>query len=286
MSDTECIAFLQWALPKLNLRWAGFRKVHRQVCKRLKRRMSDLHIADLTAYRARLEADPAEWRALDECCHVTISRFFREKRVFEVLRTCVLPEIAARAGREGRPACMWSAGCASGEEPFTLKILWDLEVMNSRPGGVPLSIIATDADAAMLARARKACFAASSLRELPPPLIEQAFDRTGPRYCVKPQYRDGIGFLHQDLRSDTPAGPFDLILCRYAAFTYFAPLLQKQVLLRFLELLLPDGYLAIGGDEQLPVDCAALVPLARAPQIFKKERMPSKAGRAQIKIPF
>ena len=271
MDNTECIAFLKWALPQLNLRWPGFRKVHRQVCKRLKRRMSDLDIVDLAAYRARLEADHAEWRALDECCHITISRFFREKHIFEVLRTCVLPEIAARARREGRPARIWSAGCASGEESFTLKILWDLEVTGSYPGGVPLSIIATDADAAMLARAQKACFAASSLRELPLPLIEQAFDRTDPLYCVKPQYRKGIGFLHQDLRAEARAGPFDLILCRYAVFTYFAPLLQKQVLLRLLELLLPDGYLAIGGDERLPCDCATIVPLARAPQIFEKK---------------
>ena len=270
MEDTERIAFLKWALPQLNLRWAGFRKVHRQVCKRLKRRMRDLHIADLAAYRARLEAGPSEWRALDECCHITISRFFREKRVFEVLRSCVLPEIAARARREGRPARIWSAGCASGEEPYTLKILWDLEAASSCPGEVPLSIIATDADAAMLARAQKACFGAGSLRELPAPLIEQAFDRAGLLYCVKPQYREGIRYLHQDLRSEAPAGPFDLILCRYAAFTYFAPLLQKQVLLRLQEQLLEGGYLVIGGDERLPCDCAALLPLSAAPQIFQR----------------
>ncbi len=269
MSDTECTAFLQWALPQLNLRWAGFRKVRHQVCKRLKRRMSELHAADLAAYRARLEADPAEWRVLDECCYITISRFFREKRVFEVLRACVLPEIAARAQREGRTARVWSAGCASGEEPYTLKILWDLEVASSFPG-VPLSIIATDAEAAMLARAHKAYIGAASLHEFPPALIEQAFNRAGQLYCVKPQHCKGIEFLHQDLRSEAPAGLFDLILCRYVAFTYFVQPLQEQVLLRLLDRLSPDGYLAIGGDERLPSDCAALVPLSRAPQIFKK----------------
>lgn len=232
--------------------------------------MCELHIADLAAYRARLEADPAEWRALDECCHITISRFFREKRVFEVLRSCVLPEIAARAGREGRIARIWSAGCASGEEPYTLKILWDLEAASSCPASTLPSIIATDADAAMLARAQKACFAAGSLRELPAPLIKQAFNRVGALYCVKPQYREGIGFLHQDLRTEAPARPFDLILCRYVAFTYFAPLLQRQVLLRLLDRLLPGGYLVIGGNERLPCDCAALLPLPGAAQIFEK----------------
>jgi len=232
--------------------------------------MRDLQVADLPAYRARLEGDPAEWCALDQCCHITISRFFREKHVFDALRACVLPGIAARAKRECRSARIWSAGCASGEEPFTLKILWDLEVTSSFPGTILLSIIATDADAAMLARAQQACFRAGSLRELPRPLIEQAFDRAGPLYCVKPQYRDGVKYLHQDLRFEAPAGPFDLILCRYVAFTYFAPPLQKQVLLRLLERLLPDGYLVIGGEERLPCDFAALVPLQGTPQIFQK----------------
>lgn len=108
MNDKDCTTFLQWALPQLSLRWAGFRKVRGQVRKRLKRRMNDLGLADLADYRARLEADPAEWRVLDECCHITISRFFRDKGVFEVLRRHVLPEIAARAGQERRDARIWS----------------------------------------------------------------------------------------------------------------------------------------------------------------------------------
>lgn len=123
MSDPDCTAFLQWALPQLDLNWPGFRKVRRQVCKRLRRRMSELELADFAAYRARLESDPAEWQVCDECCHITISRFFRDRRVFEVLRDRVLRDIAPRAQREHRDVRIWSAGCASGEEPYTLKIL-------------------------------------------------------------------------------------------------------------------------------------------------------------------
>jgi chemotaxis protein methyltransferase CheR len=268
----DCAAFLRWALPQRDLHWTGFRKVQRQVCRRLKRRMQELRLDDFTAYRARLEADPAEWQNFDECCHITISRFFRDKAVFEVLRNRVLPEIAARAKREGRAAHIWSAGCASGEEPYTLKILWDLEVANSYPG-VPLSIIATDIDQAMLARAGKACFDASSLHELPPHFIERAFDRAGSRLCLKPQHREGIEFLHQDLRSEAPKQRFDLILCRYVAFTYFAPPLQQQVSVRLVGRLFPRGYLAIGGREQLPGNGSMLMPLAGAPQIFEKRVM-------------
>jgi chemotaxis protein methyltransferase CheR len=268
MNDTDCTAFLQWALPQLELRWPGFRKVRRQVCKRLRQRIGDLGIADFAAYRSRLAADPAEWQVLDECCHITISRFFRDRGVFEALRTRVLPDTAARAEREHRVARIWSAGCASGEEPYTLKILWDLEVGKSYPG-VPLSIVATDVDEAMLSRAREGCFKPTSLHELPPHLVAEAFERVGPLFCVKPVHREGIDFLYQDLRSQAPSPLFDLILCRYVAFTYFAPALQQRVLTRLVDRLLPNGYLAIGTHECLP-EGATLTPLPGAPLIFTK----------------
>jgi len=270
MSDADCTAFLQWALPRLNLRWPGFRKVRRQVCKRLKRRMSELQLTDFAAYRTRLEADPSEWQILDQACHITISRFFRDRGVFEAVRKRVLADIAARAKRERREARAWSAGCASGEEAYTVKILWDLEVASSCPG-VSLSITATDVDKTMLARARKGCFEPSSLRELPPHLVRQAFDRVGQALCVRQQHREGIDFLFQDLRLEAPNLLFDLILCRYVAFTYFAVPLQYQVLGRIVERLLPNGYLVIGTHERLPGDVARPPsPLTGGPQIFQK----------------
>jgi chemotaxis protein methyltransferase CheR len=220
-------------------------------------------------YRKRLEADPAEWQALDECCHITISRFFRDRHVFDTLRVCVLPDVAAVARREGREAHVWSAGCASGEEPYTLKILWDLEIAHSCPG-VSLSLVATDIDANMLTRAHGGCFNATSLHELPPHLIEEAFGRTGDRYCVKSRFREGITFLAQDLRARTPIGPFDLVLCRYVAFTYFAEPLQRQILANILSQMLPGGYLVIGTHERIPSRDLGLTPLACAPQILQK----------------
>jgi chemotaxis protein methyltransferase CheR len=281
VSDTDCTAFLQWALPQLELRWPGFRKVRNQVCKRLRARMRDLGLDNYAAYRARLEADPSEWRIFDECCHITISRFFRDRGVFEVVRRLVLPDIAARAKREGRSAQIWSAGCASGEEPYTLKILWDVEIVGAYPG-TSLSIIASDVDKAMLARAHEGCFEQTSLHELSPRLIERAFDRVGARYCVKPQHRDDIEFLDQDLRLEMPSRLFDLILCRYVAFTYFAEPLQRKVLTSMLERLRPQGYLVIGTHEQLPSDVPELAALDSAPQIFQKKQYPLSLKAAYL----
>jgi chemotaxis protein methyltransferase CheR len=269
VTDKDCAAFLQWALPQIELRWPGFRKVRRQVCKRLKQRLRDLGLDNCSDYRVRLERDPSEWRILDECCHITISRFFRDRGVFEVVRQIVLPGIAARARSERRAALVWSAGCASGEEPYTVKILWDVEVASAFPG-ISLSIVASDVDQAMLARAREGCFEPTSLHELPPRLIEQAFDPLGPRYCVKPEHREGIEFVDQDLRTEMPPHIFDLILCRYVAFTYFAEPLQHKVLAGLLERLRPQGHLVIGTHEKLPGNGPGLTALDHAPQIFEK----------------
>jgi chemotaxis protein methyltransferase CheR len=270
VTGADCTAFLQWALPRAGLRWAGFRKVRGQVCKRLKRRMADLGLADVAAYRAVLEADPAEWRAFDDCCRVTISRFFRDRAVFERLRQEVLPAIATRAAREQRPARIWSAGCASGEEPYTLRILWDLDVAPACEGAA-LAIVATDSDPAMLARAAGGCFAATSLRELPPHLLQQAFEARGTLSCVKARHRHGIAFLCQDLRTDLPDGSFDLILCRNMAFTYFAPAVQQQVMARLPGRLVRGGHLVIGRHEQLPQNATGFRALPGAPQIFRHD---------------
>jgi chemotaxis protein methyltransferase CheR len=255
MRDEDCVIFLQWALPRLDLTWPGFRKVRRQVCKRIKRRMHSLGIASFADYRARLEADPAEWPVLDGFCRITISRLYRDRSTFEVLRHMVLLEIAVRAAAEQREARIWSAGCASGEEPYTLKILWDLEVAPQFADAF-VDIIATDLDEALLDRARRACYPAASLRELPPELMAEAFTASNGCWCVKAAHKQGIQFLQQDVRQEAPPGRFDLVLCRNLAFTYFAPGLQEAVLQRIAASLSPQGLLVIGTHEHLPGEMA------------------------------
>jgi chemotaxis protein methyltransferase CheR len=269
MTDADCITFLQWALPRLEMRWAGFRKVRHQVCKRLKRRIATLGLEGFAGYRERLEADPREWQAVDACCRITISRFFRDRHVFEALARHVLPEIGARAQREGREARCWCVGCAAGEEPYTLKILWNVET-RSASAAAGLSVIATDTSETLLERARKARYGATSLRELPPDLIAQAFDRVGSLFCVREQHRNGIIFVRQDVRGAAPTGPFDLVLCRNLAFTYFAPALQQRLLARMAERLPPGGCLVIGAKEELPEPTARFAPLACVPHAFEK----------------
>jgi chemotaxis protein methyltransferase CheR len=270
MDDKACVAFLQWALPRMELRWDGFRKVRGQVCKRLKRRLRTLGLHDLAEYRLRLERDANEWQRLNEVCRITISRFYRDRAVFERLRDCVLPALAQKAGAEGRSLVhCWSAGCASGEEVYSVKIAWDLTIAARFPS-LGLAIIGTDIDEIVLSRARTASYARSTLGELPEGFIPQAFERRGELWSVRALHRHGVTFLRQNLRQEAPAGPFDLVLCRNAAFTYFAPDLQQRVLARIANVLTPGGYLIIGARETLPADAYAFEIHSGSRQIFRR----------------
>ena len=123
MRQADCVEFLQWCLPRLHMRWAGFRKVRSQVCKRIRRRLTSLGLEDLDAYQRYLETHAGEWPHLDAMCRITISRFYRDREVWESLRRRALPALAAAAGERGDGVLRaWSAGCASGEEPYTLNI--------------------------------------------------------------------------------------------------------------------------------------------------------------------
>ena len=167
MEDQACVAFLHWCLPRLELRWPGYRKVRRLVGKRLNRRLAELGLADLSAYRTFLVSAPAEWARLDALCRIPISRFYRDRGAFNVIAGELLPEIAATASArpDGAVKC-WSAGCASGEEPYTLVIAWRFCVADAWPG-LGFSVIATDADETVIERAKVACYGRSSLKDLP-----------------------------------------------------------------------------------------------------------------------
>lgn len=252
MNDRDCIGLLQWTLPQLGHRWAGYRRVRRQVCRRLAARIESLDLADAAAYRRRLEGDAAEWDALRDCLRVTISRFFRDHGVFEALADSVLPALGqALADRGERVLHAWSAGCASGEEPYSLSLLWAY-APRSHPPGLALSVLATDADANVLARAATACYRASSLREIPADWRQDAFTREGDRFCLRPALGSSVQFRRQDLSAELPDGPFQLILCRNLAFTYFGSALQQRIAAALAERLDAGGCLIVGAHERLP----------------------------------
>lgn len=252
MKDSECTQFLQWALPRMRLRWAGFRKVRGQVCKRIHRRMAELSLPGSDAYRGHLQAHPAEWLRLDAMCRISISRFYRDHALFKMLEHEVLPELAQRAVTHGeRELRIWSAGCGSGEEPYTLALLWQLKCARRFPRSI-LRLLATDADANMIQRATLACYEYGSVKGLPETWRDSGFTTHDQKYCLRPLYRDGVTLLLHDIRNPPPNGPFHMILCRNLVYTYFDRRLQTEISRMLHDVLYPQGVLVVGVHETLP----------------------------------
>lgn len=277
MQDVEGMTFLQWCLPRLHLRWAGFRKVRRQLYKKLRQRLQDLDLPNLSLYRSYLETHPSEWSVLDEYCRIPISRFYRDKRVFEFLEHSVLPGLARQVleRREAKLRC-WSLGCASGEEPYTLAIIWSLCVAPRFPE-LPIEIFGTDCSPDMIERAKTACYPPSSLNDLPPPWVEQAFTLSGERtFCVNDRVKSLVRFDVQDIRTRVPDGRFHLILCRNIAFTYFDEMLQRETLKKIKERLNSNGILVIGKTESLLQGDRDLEPWGTHVNVYRKTGYPAK----------
>jgi chemotaxis protein methyltransferase CheR len=253
VTDAECVDFLQWALPRLGLRWQGFRKVRRQVCRRISRRLAELGLS-ADAYRTYLEGEEQEWDALARLCRVTISRFWRDRAVFEALRDEVLPAL-------GPNVRAWSAGCASGEEPYSL-------VLAAAEARVAIDVVATDVDPALLERAQSACYRDSSLRDLPPELRARCFEDG----CLRAEYRESVDFLSHDVRDGAPDGPFDVVLCRNLVFTYFADELQRDVGGHLARSLRDGGALVVGTHEAVPEGLNGLEPWPPARGVYRYRR--------------
>jgi len=265
--DAECVAFLRWCLPQLGLRWEGFRKVRGTVCKRVRRRLRELDLPDIAAYHRHLEAVSREWPVLDGLCRIPISRLYRDRGVFDCLAKEVLPACARNAAAERRPLRCWSAGCASGEEAVTLRLLWDLRLAADF-AGTALEIIATDVDPVLLGRAARGCYSAGALKDVPADL-RVAFAPIGDEWCLKPAHLGSIDYRCEDMRAAWPAGLFDLVLCRNLAFTYFDFALQRRVLSQIALRLRPGGVLVLGRHEALPAP-HDFVPWRPGANIFRR----------------
>lgn len=246
-TDRECVRFLQWCLPRMRLSWKGFRKVRRQVCRRISKRKAELSIVSFFDYQDYLMQNVSEWDNLRHCCRVSISRFYRDRAVFNALRWEVIPSLV-RQNPAPKSLRVWSCGCASGEEPFTLSMIWDQLGYED----CTLEIVATDIDGELLRRAEAGVYGWSSLRELPTSWKTCYFERVRNQYKIVEPLRTPVVWLEQDLLSETPVGLFDLVLCRHLVFTYYELDLQREILSRIALLIRAGGALVLGQTEELP----------------------------------
>ena len=249
---------------------AGYRKVRAGVEKRIRRHMNRLGCEDVRAYLRRVAEDPSISGDVEEMLTVSVSRFFRDRAVWTELLERVLPQLAPSAGPE---LCVWSAGCALGQEAYSFKILWT-QFSRTETGVPGLALWATDSNPAYLEGAMEGLYRRSVLRELPEALRREHFRDEEGRQQVRviDRLKEGILWrLHDFTRESPPQRAFQIIFLRNNLLTYYREDVQEAVLPVILTALTPGGVLVIGKGEKLPPLPLHLTPVASHMPIYRKE---------------
>lgn len=236
--------------------------------------MAECHCRDVGEY-IRLLAQSRDLRARCEALMtVSISRFFRDRTLWETLGEHVLPDLARRHSDQ---LALWFAGCACGEEVYSFKILWE----EIRPRLHPLPVIqvlATDMNPAFLARAMDGVYSASSLREVPEPMRQRYFFRKENRsFVVKPFLKEGISWQEANFISRIPGESFHIVFLRNNLLTYYEEEVRRSVFPKVVERVVAGGYLVIGSHERVPSGTENLRQLEEHPCIFQINRLAAGA---------
>jgi chemotaxis protein methyltransferase CheR len=219
---------------------------------RLQARFEALHLEDARAYYHFLRFHPeqaTEYEALSRQLTNNETYFFREPAQLDAIADTVVPQLAA--ARPGLPIRILSAGCSSGEEPYSLAV--KLTDKGYELQGVHWEIEGCDLNPARLAAAREASYEGLALRACNETVVQHCFHPVGPRHQLKERYRKHVRFFPANLAAPfalAGKGPYDVILCRNLLI-YFEPAAFDRVISRFAALLPPGGFLFLGHSESL-----------------------------------
>ena len=217
---------------------------------RLSRRLRSLGLNDFSEYRELLANDPREVENFINSISTNHTKFFREAHHFDHLRSHVAVPFTQNARATGnRRLRIWSAGCSSGEEPYTIALVLKREIRDL--GAYDVRILATDIDSDILTRAARGEFASSAVDEVPKPYLD-GFRRAGDKVIMDEQTRSLITFRRLN-QMDDPwpfRGPFDAIFCRNVMIYFDGPT-KAKLIQRFVQHIRPAGWLYIGHSESL-----------------------------------
>jgi chemotaxis protein methyltransferase CheR len=258
--------FIKEAAPLLDLQWRRFKRGG--IKRKVERRITELGLPALEAYLLRIKKDPEEKSHLSQILAVTITRFFRDGKVFDILENSIIPSMVEQKG-EGNFK-IWSIGCANGEEPYSLSMLWKERFEKEFPR-IRLTILATDINKGLLERAREGRYKKSSLKEVPEGILRRFFEIEDGLYIVDRSIRESVEFKKHDIIHEEPFSGMDIIFCRNLSFTYFSKECQMSVLKKIASSLKDNGYLIIGKDECFPLTYPTLfVPIFPTEKVCQK----------------
>ena len=237
--------------------------------RRVARRMSlgGLGPNDVAGYLDRLRKDSTERDLLTNDLLIHVTSFFRDPAVFDHLSRHAAPDLVAASSAE-KPLRIWVAGCSTGEEAYSLAMVF-VEAMDAvRPGG-RIQILASDIDAESIATARAGFFPADIAQSISPARLERFFIAEDGGYRVKSALRDLIVFTVADLLSDPPFSRMDLVSCRNLLI-YLGAEAQKRVIARCCFALRPGGLLVLGAAEMPGASDACFAPEDKGARIWRR----------------
>lgn len=237
--DEGALAVLLAKIERRGLRVSSYKEPCLK--RRLAVRMRARGVHTYLDYARVLDLEPDEFDQLLDALTINVTKFFRNTETYAALRDKVLPELAARSGG----VAAWSAGCASGEEPYTLAILFDQAAPRGR-----VRIDATDLDPGALAFMERGEYPASAVEDVPPDTL-RAYFSPGPPFRVNDRVRRMVRPVRHDLTQDkAPEPPYQLIVCRNVVI-YFDRPTQERLFEIFYDALVPGGWLLLGKVETL-----------------------------------
>ncbi len=236
--------------------------------RRIQRRMHVLQTNNVPDYIDRLRSSPHEADLLFRELLIGVTRFFRDPEVFETLETTVIPELLAEH-RSGEPIRVWVPGCATGEEAYSIAILFK-EQRDQLSNAGSIQIFATDIDAHAIDAARIGLFSETIASDMAEARLEQNFVKEEGGYRISKFIREMCLFSVHDLVKDPPFSKLDLISCRNLLI-YFQPQLQHRVLTTFHYALLPNRYLLLGPSEGVSVQPRLFSPLNKKQRLFTRQ---------------
>ena len=239
------------------------------VRRRVERRQQMAHAINLDDYVKQLRMDPVELNQLYKDLLIGVTQFFRDPAAFEIIAKDVLPQLFASV-KPHEELRFWVAGCATGDEAYSLAILID-EQLSRIKTPIDVKIFATDAHQASLDFASAGIYEHSSLEDVTPERVQRYFTRVGDTYQIAPSLRKMIVFAPHNVIKDAPFTKISLITCRNMLI-YFQPIAQKKVLSMFHFSLKAGGALFLGPSEG-PAELAdEFEPLDRHWKIYRKRR--------------
>jgi two-component system, chemotaxis family, CheB/CheR fusion protein len=256
---------LEFVRDERGFDYTGYRRP--TLMRRFQKRMQEVGVDDWDAYRTFLAEHTDEFAELFNTILINVTGFFRDREAWTVVGDEVLPRLLEERG--DAPIRVWSAGCASGEEPYTIAMLL-AEALGDEGFRRQVKIYATDIDEDALAEARDASYTAKQLEKVPPDLRERFFQQSDHRFVFRNDFRRAVIFGRNDLHRDPPISRVDLLVSRNTLM-YFGSELQQRILANFHFALNRGGFLVVGKAEALQSGRKFFVPYDLKRRIFVKD---------------